>query len=79
MQIVEDSIQQAYIDAIQKAQHYVYIENQFFITLAQANANVQNRIGEALLGRILQAHRYVLYINFTAAAAAYVRQTYNEL
>ncbi|OXA43953.1 Phospholipase D1 [Folsomia candida] len=57
VQIVEDSIQQAYIDAIQKAQHYVYIENQFFITLAQANANVQNRIGEALLGRILQAHR----------------------
>ncbi len=54
---MEDSIQQAYIDAIQQAQHYIYIENQFFITLAQANPYVQNRIGEALLHRILQAHR----------------------
>jgi len=54
---IDDSIQQAYIDSIQRAQHFIYIENQFFITLAEANPNVQNRIGEALLGRILQAHR----------------------
>lgn len=36
---------------------YIYIENQFFITLATINGVVRNRIGETLLKRILRAHR----------------------
>lgn len=59
IQTIEDSIQQAYVDSIHNAKHYVYIENQFFISLAGPNNQVQNRIGEALLHRILQAHRLV--------------------
>ena len=62
--MVEDSLMQAYIDSIENSKHYIYIENQFFISLAQANPNVQNRIGEALLQRVLRAHRSV-YFSFS--------------
>ncbi|XP_035741996.1 phospholipase D2-like isoform X1 [Vespa mandarinia] len=56
--IREASIQEAYIQAISKAERYIYIENQFFITLATMEINyVKNRIGETLLKRILRAHR----------------------
>ncbi|XP_019701186.1 phospholipase D1 isoform X2 [Harpegnathos saltator] len=55
---VERSIQEAYIDAISRAERYIYIENQFFITLASMEkSGVKNRIGETLLKRILRAHR----------------------
>ncbi|XP_078037122.1 phospholipase D isoform X2 [Augochlora pura] len=55
---LEQSIQEAYIDAISKAERYIYIENQFFITLASMQRNtVKNRIGETLLKRIKRAHR----------------------
>ncbi|XP_003701644.3 phospholipase D1-like [Megachile rotundata] len=55
---LEQSIQEAYIDAISKAERYIYIENQFFITLASMEQTaVKNRIGETLLKRILRAHR----------------------
>lgn len=37
---------------------YIYIENQFFITLATTKKSVvKNSIGETLLKRILRAHR----------------------
>ena len=52
----EDSIQAAYVAAIQNAKHYIYIENQFFITLAGGNDEVSNRIGRTLFERILRAH-----------------------
>ena len=52
----EDSIHQAYISTIQNAKHYIYIENQFFITLAGPSDDVTNRIGRALFERILRAH-----------------------
>lgn len=56
--ILEQSIQEAYIHAISKAERYIYIENQFFITLASMERTVvKNRIGETLLKRILRAHR----------------------
>lgn len=59
--LVEQSIHDAYIQTITKAQHYIYIENQFFITMqlsaAGANANVRNQIGEALFKRIIRAHK----------------------
>ncbi|KZC04037.1 PREDICTED: phospholipase D2 [Dufourea novaeangliae] len=55
---LEQSIQEAYIQAISKAERYIYIENQFFITLASMErTTVKNRIGETLLKRILRAHR----------------------
>jgi hypothetical protein len=54
---VEESIHEAYIDAITKAKHYVYIENQFFISLATHNASLCNHICETLCKRIVRAHK----------------------
>lgn len=55
---IEQSIHEAYIQAINKADRYIYIENQFFISLATLdNSVVKNRIGETLMKRILRAHR----------------------
>jgi len=63
--MVEESIQQAMCDTIQAAKHYVYIENQFFITTTVPgwedkginSPQVLNRVGEALLNRILRAYK----------------------
>lgn len=54
----EHSIANAYISIIENSQHFVYIENQFFIT-ATSNAQhpVRNRIGGAIVERILRAAR----------------------
>lgn len=55
---VESSIQNAYLKAIQMSDHFVYIENQFFITSTVVNDTViENRIGDALVSRIIRAHR----------------------
>ncbi|CAG9562934.1 unnamed protein product [Danaus chrysippus] len=54
---VEQSIHNAYVDTITRAQHYVYIENQFYITLSASSHSVRNQIGEALFNRIVRAHR----------------------
>ncbi|XP_026326584.1 phospholipase D2 [Hyposmocoma kahamanoa] len=54
---VEQSIHEAYVDTITRAQHYVYIENQFFITLSRSNPIVRNQVGEALYNRIMRAYR----------------------
>lgn len=53
----EQSIHEAYIDAITKAQHYIYIENQFFISMERGNAFVKNAIAERLYERIIRAVR----------------------
>jgi len=60
----EESIHAAYIDTITRARHYVYIENQFFITQVTQNGKspVLNRIGEALYSRIIRAHKYEKFI-----------------
>lgn len=55
--LVEQSIHEAYIQSITAAEHYIYIENQFFITLEQGNAIVKNQVGEALFNRIMRAHK----------------------
>ncbi|XP_060654900.1 phospholipase D2 isoform X1 [Drosophila nasuta] len=61
--LVEQSIHDAYIETITKAQHYIYIENQFFITMqlgmgvSGAYNNVRNQIGETLFKRIVRAHK----------------------
>ncbi|XP_050341987.1 phospholipase D2 isoform X2 [Nymphalis io] len=54
---VEQSIHEAYVDTITRAQHYIYIENQFFITLSRSSITVRNQISEALYNRIMRAHR----------------------
>lgn len=54
----ERSIQNAYIDVIENSQHFIYIENQFFITATgDAQKPVKNQIGKALVNRILRAAR----------------------
>jgi len=55
----ESSIQNAYIQLIQQAEHYIYIENQFFVTTCDPiNDSVcKNQIGKALLERIIIAHK----------------------
>lgn len=59
----EQSIHEAYVQTITKAQHYIYIENQFFISTTYQDQNVKNQITEVLSKRILRAHRlaYFLY------------------
>ncbi|EPQ51020.1 phospholipase D [Gloeophyllum trabeum ATCC 11539] len=55
---IERSIQNAYLKAIQLSEHFVYIENQFFITSTNVNGvKVENKIGDALVHRIIRAHR----------------------
>ncbi|KAK3820690.1 MAG: hypothetical protein JOS17DRAFT_688354, partial [Linnemannia elongata] len=55
---LERSIQDAYLSAIQSAEHFIYIENQFFVTLAAENGHpdLKNKIGIALVERITRAH-----------------------
>lgn len=50
----EKSIHMAYIQLIEQAKHYIYIENQFFISNL-AGAPVENLIANAILLRIKQA------------------------
>jgi phospholipase D1/2 len=55
---LEHSIQNAYISVIQNSQHFVYIENQFFITATgDQQSPVKNLVGKALVDRILRAAR----------------------
>ena len=54
----EHSIADAYINVIRNSQHFVYIENQFFITAtSDAQKPVRNKIGAAIVERILRAAR----------------------
>lgn len=54
---VEHSIQNAYLKAIEQSDHFVYMENQFFVTsTTMENTEIENRIGLALVERIVRAH-----------------------
>ncbi|KAI2640170.1 phospholipase D [Xylaria nigripes] len=54
----EHSIQTAYVKLIEESEHFVYMENQFFITSTETlSTKVVNRIGDALVERIIRAHR----------------------
>ncbi|KAI7896962.1 uncharacterized protein EV154DRAFT_490014 [Mucor mucedo] len=55
---LEHSIQNAYIATILRAEHYVYIENQFFITATDNKEDnmIKNQIGNAIVKRIIRAH-----------------------
>ncbi|KAI1612833.1 phospholipase D [Exophiala viscosa] len=52
----DHSIQNAYAEVIENAQHYVYIENQFFITATgEEQAPVHNTIGRAIVNACVRA------------------------
>ena len=51
----EKSIQNAYIRLIGAANHFVYIENQFFVSGIEGDTLCQNRIANAIVSRILRA------------------------
>ena len=50
----EESIHIAYLQLISEAKHFIYIENQFFIS-SLAGKPVKNTIGDALVMRIKRA------------------------
>ncbi|XP_041824546.1 phospholipase D1 [Melanotaenia boesemani] len=52
----EESIHNAYVRTIENSQHFIYIENQFFISCAD-NKHVFNKIGDAIAERIIRAYR----------------------
>ena len=52
----ERSIHAAYCSLIERAEHFVYIENQFFISGLDGDETIQNRVLQALYARIMRAH-----------------------
>jgi phospholipase D1/2 len=53
----ECSIMNAYVYSITNSEHFVYIENQFFITSCIVEGTqINNKIGDALVERIVLAH-----------------------
>lgn len=55
--LTERSIQNAYCQLIQEANHYIYIENQFFISATNDKGPVSNQIAGALVQRIIKAQQ----------------------
>ncbi|KAF8394606.1 hypothetical protein HHK36_020820 [Tetracentron sinense] len=53
----EESIHSAYCSLIEKAEHFIYIENQFFISGLSGDEIVHNRVLEALYRRIMRANK----------------------
>lgn len=53
---LEESIHCAYCSLIEKAEHFIYIENQFFISGLSGDEIIRNRVLEALYRRILRAY-----------------------
>lgn len=53
--LTEHSIQDAYIELIQCAEHFIYIENQFFISATKSGEQIKNMIAKALVERIVRA------------------------
>ncbi|KAL5227220.1 hypothetical protein ABZP36_015485 [Zizania latifolia] len=54
---IEGSIHNSYFSLIEKAEHFVYIENQFFISGLSGDDTIKNRVLEALYRRILRAEK----------------------
>ncbi|XP_054786442.1 phospholipase D zeta 1 isoform X1 [Prosopis cineraria] len=52
----EESIHNAYCSLIDKAEYFIYIENQFFISGLSGDEMIQNRVLEALYRRIMRAY-----------------------
>jgi phospholipase D1/2 len=53
---VEHSIMTAYCKMIEESEHFVYMENQFFITSCETmNTKIVNKIGDAIVERAIRA------------------------
>ncbi|KAG1469040.1 hypothetical protein G6F56_003493 [Rhizopus delemar] len=58
MERIEYSILNAYIELIRESEHFIYIENQFFVTSTKVGSTViENGIGNAIVDRILRAKK----------------------
>ena len=57
---VEQSIHEAYIQSISRAEHYIYIEHQFFISMGFPDPVIKNQIADTIFSRIVRAFRYEL-------------------
>ncbi|KAH2350397.1 hypothetical protein KXW91_002552 [Aspergillus fumigatus] len=56
--VTEHSIMNAYVKLIEESDHFVYIENQFFISTCEIDGRkIENLIGDALVERIIRAHK----------------------
>ncbi|KAI9851250.1 MAG: Phospholipase D1 [Thelocarpon superellum] len=54
----EHSIMNAYVKSIEQSEHFVYIENQFFISSCVVEGTrIENTVGDALVERIVRASR----------------------
>lgn len=54
----EHSIMTAYCKMIEESDHFVYMENQFFITSCETmNVKIVNKIGDAIVERAIRAYR----------------------
>ena len=54
----EHSIMNAYCKMIEESEHFVYIENQFFITSCETmNTKIMNKIGDAIVERAIRAYQ----------------------
>ncbi|XP_068386212.1 phospholipase D2 isoform X2 [Eschrichtius robustus] len=53
---LENSILNAYQHTIRESQHFLYIENQFFISCSDGRT-VLNKVGDEIVDRILKAHK----------------------
>jgi phospholipase D1/2 len=52
----EQSIHNAYINAICEAKHFIYVENQFFVSTGPgATPGTENQVADALFQRVLKA------------------------
>ncbi|TKA73070.1 hypothetical protein B0A49_02153 [Cryomyces minteri] len=71
---IEHSIANAYIKTIRESKHFVYIENQFFITATSDRQRpIKNKIGAAITERIIRAARnreqYMVFVMMPAIPA----------
>ncbi|KAL4919111.1 hypothetical protein BDW62DRAFT_49049 [Aspergillus aurantiobrunneus] len=54
--VTEHSIMNAYVKLIEESEHFVYIENQFFVSTCEIDGRkIENLIGDALVERITRA------------------------
>jgi phospholipase D1/2 len=54
---VEHSIMNAYVQMIATSEHFVYIENQFYVSSSEVlGTKIENKISDALVDRIKRAH-----------------------
>ena len=54
---VEQSIHNAYVTSIENSKHFIYVENQFFMSHHDSlDCNIKNKIVDSIFHRILRAH-----------------------